>query len=230
MDPQPSPAAPIRVIVVDDDHIVRSALVSYVEASPTIEVVAACANGQEALAAVTDAPIDVVVMDIRMPVMDGITATAAIRARSGRTRVLLLTSFDEDDYMVNALRAGAAGFLLKDASPKALVDAVHAVHEGTTVVSPAPLGRLVRDGRGGAHPTHPPRSAEPPPEVDLSARELDILQLLCRAHSNAEIAQELFLSESTVKTHVSAIMAKLMVKSRLKAVVRAYEWGLVDRD
>ena len=223
------PAKPIRVIVVDDDPIVRSALISYVQASPTIEVVGACGDGAEAVAAVEATPVDVVVMDIRMPVMDGITAVGAIRARSANTRVLLLTSFDEDDYMINALRAGAAGFLLKDASPKALADAVHAVHEGTTVVSPAPMGRLVR--AGGKHPpTARPAEGRPAGGVDLSARELDILRLLCEAHSNAEIAQELYLSESTVKTHVSAIMSKLMVKSRLKAVVRAYEWGLIDRD
>nr|NLI50192.1 response regulator transcription factor [Propionibacterium sp.] len=215
---------PIRVIVVDDDSIVRSALVAYAQAAPDLQVVGSFANGAEAVAAVDADPVDVVIMDIRMPVLDGISAAERIRATHKHTRVLLLTSFDEDHYMVDALAAGASGFLLKDASPKALVDAVHAVVEGTTVVSPEPLGRLVRS-RAGKRTTAPSR----PPQVELSARELEILRLLCQALSNSEIADRLFLSESTVKTHVSAIMTKLAVPSRLKAVVRAFEWGLVER-
>lgn len=216
---------PIRVIIVDDDAIVRSALEAYASASPDIEVLGSFENGAEAVAAAGRLPVDVVLMDIRMPVLDGISAAAEIRAASNRTKILLLTSFDEDDYALNALRSGASGFLLKDASPRALVDAVRAVHEGNTVVSPEPLGRILKSPDAGrpAAPSRRPRS------VDLSARELDILRLLCQAHSNAEIAESLYLSESTVKTHVSAIMGKLMVKSRLKAVVRAYEWGLVER-
>lgn len=215
----------IRVIVVDDDAIVRSALVAYAEASNDLAVLGSFENGSEAVAAVGAENVDVVLMDIRMPVQDGISATREIRAMNKRTKVLLLTSFDEDDYAINALRAGASGFLLKDASPRALVDAVRAVFEGTTVVSPEPLNRILRtQERAQAVQTERPRS------VDLSARELDILRLLCQAHSNAEIAEALYLSESTVKSHVSAIMSKLMVKSRLKAVIRAYEWGLVERE
>ncbi|WP_040159063.1 response regulator [Nigerium massiliense] len=219
---------PISVVVVDDDPIVRSALVSYVAAAPTIAVLDSCDNGAEALAVVESQSVDVVVMDVRMPVMDGITATRRITNASPHTKVLLLTSFDEDSYMIEALRAGASGFLLKDTSPTALVDAVHTVHEGTTVVSPKPMGRLVRHEPGPDEQQR--RAARPKTEVDLSARELQILSLLCQAHSNAEIAAELYLSESTVKTHVSTLMSKLMVNSRLKAVVRAYEWGLVYRD
>jgi DNA-binding NarL/FixJ family response regulator len=214
---------PIRVIVVDDDGIVRDALVAFAQASPDLEVVGAYQNGAEAVAAVDADPVDVVLMDIRMPVMDGITAAERIRRTHEHTRVLLLTSFDEDNYMVEALGAGASGFLLKDASPRAVVDAVRAVREGTTVISPEPLGRLLR-GRSDRTPER-----LPPPHVDLSARELEILRLLCRALSNSEIANLLHVSESTVKSHVSAIMNKLLVTSRLKAVVRAYEWGLVER-
>jgi len=214
---------PIRVIVVDDDGIVRDALVAFAQASPDLEVVGAYQNGAEAVAAVDADPVDVVLMDIRMPVMDGITAAERIRRTHEHTRVLLLTSFDEDNYMVEALGAGASGFLLKDASPRAVVDAVRAVREGTTVISPEPLGRLLR-GRSDRTPER-----RPPPHVDLSARELEILRLLCRALSNSEIADLLHVSESTVKSHVSAIMNKLLVTSRLKAVVRAYEWGLVER-
>lgn len=219
---------PVRVIIVDDDAIVRSALGAYVGASPELTVVGAYSDGSEAVAAVS-APgfgVDVVLMDVRMPVMDGITATEQLRAGNPNVKVLLLTSFDEDDYMMNALKAGASGFLLKDASPKAIVDAVLAVHNGTTVISPEPLGRLVRGKSAAKHRQIP----QPPRKVDLSGRELDILRELCHAHSNAEIAEKLYLSESTVKTHVSAIMSKLLVNSRLKAVVRAYEWGLVDRE
>lgn len=214
----------IRVIIVDDDAIVRSALVAYAGASDDIDVVGSFENGADALASLSSLDVDVVLMDVRMPVMDGITATERIRAAAKHIRVLLLTSFDEDTYMVDALRAGASSFLLKDTSPKALVDAVHAVHEGTTVISPEPLGRLVRDRA----PSRPPAPATPL-KVELSGRELDILRLLCEAHSNSEIAELLFLSESTVKSHVSAIMGKLLVKSRLQAVVRAYEWGLIQR-
>ena len=214
---------PIRVIVVDDDGIVRDALVAFAQASPDLEVVGAYQNGAEAVAAVDADPVDVVLMDIRMPVMDGITAAERIRRTHEHTRVLLLTSFDEDNYMVEALGAGASGFLLKDASPRAVVDAVRAVREGTTVISPEPLGRLLR-GRSDRTPER-----LPPPHVDLGARELEILRVLCRALSNSEIANLLHVSESTVKSHVSAIMNKLLVTSRLKAVVRAYEWGLVER-
>jgi len=215
---------PIRVIIVDDDAIVRAALVAYAQAAPDLQVVGWFENGAEAVAAVDADPVDVVIMDIRMPVMDGITAAERIRSAHKHTRVLLLTSFDEDHYMMDALAAGAAGFLLKDASPKALVDAVHAVREGTTVVSPEPMGRLIRSQSGRRAATQ-----QRPPHVELSAREVEILRLLCQALSNAEIADLLYLSESTIKTHVSAIMLKLGVSSRLKAVVRAFEWGLVER-
>ena len=219
-----SPQPPIRIIVVDDDAIVRSALAAYAGAASDVEVVGVYQNGADAVAAVAADPVDVVLMDVRMPVLDGITAAGRIRRDSPRTKVLLLTSFDEDDYMVSALRVGASGFLLKDASPKTVVDAVHAVHGGATVISPEPLSRLVRT-RDAAMPAKRPT----PPHVDLSPRELDILRLLCQALTNAEIAERLFLAESTVKTHVSAIMNKLQVTTRLKAVVRAYEWGLVQR-
>jgi DNA-binding NarL/FixJ family response regulator len=221
-----TPEAPIRILIVDDDGIVRSALATYAGTTSTLDVVGTCENGAEAVAAVDDAPVDVVVMDVRMPVMDGITAAREIRLRHGNTRVLLLTSFDDDDTMINALGAGASGFLLKDSSPKALVDAIHAVFEGASVVSPEPLGRLIKQQVADQQEA---LSGPGHPRVDLSERELLILQMLCQAYSNAEIATLLFVSGSTVKTHVSTIMMKLGVTSRLKAVVRAYEWGLIGR-
>lgn len=222
---------PIRVLVVDDDAIVRSALSAYVATDTAFRVVGQCENGAEAVDWIerSQGDIDVVMMDIRMPVMDGITAAGKISETHPTVKVLLLTSFDEDTDALNALRGGASGFLLKDSSPQAVVDALHAVHGGTTVVSPGPMNQLLKQhNRPSSRPrvtsrVHPPRS------VDLSPREFDILQLLCQAHSNAEIADELVLSESTVKSHVSTIMSKLKVTSRLKAVVRAYEWGLVER-
>ena len=217
-------ARPIRVIIVDDDTIVRGALVAYADASD-LQVLGSYSDGAQAVAALDELTVDVVMMDIRMPVMDGITAARHIRAGHPHTKVLLLTSFDEDEYMVTALAAGASGFLLKDASPRAMVDAVRAVHEGTTVISPEPLGRMIR--RQTAATTLADR--RPPPHLVLSTREREILALLCQALSNSEIAERLYLSESTVKTHVSTLMSKLMVKSRLKAVLRSYEWGLVER-
>lgn len=216
------------VLIVDDDPIVRSALASYISSAPDLTLVGTCADGAEAVAEVGRATVDVVIMDIRMPVMDGITATREIRSRHPDVHVLLLTSFDEDDTMVTALRAGAGGFLLKNESPAAVVDAVRAVSQGSTVVTTERVTRLLDQGR--RRPAPAPQPGPGAADVHLSQRELEILDLLCRAHSNGEIAAGLHLSESTVKTHVSSIMAKLAVSSRLKAVIRAYELGLVSRD
>lgn len=222
------PARTITVMIVDDDPIVRSALSSYITSAPDLTLVGTCADGAEAVAAVGRGSVDVVIMDIRMPVMDGITATREIRSRHPDVHVLLLTSFDEDDTMVTALRAGAGGFLLKNESPGAVVDAVRAVSRGNTVVTTERVSRLLDQGRRRPAPAAPgPGAAD---GVHLSQREMEILDLLCRAQSNGEIASGLHLSESTVKTHVSSIMAKLSVGSRLKAVIRAYELGLVSRD
>lgn len=214
---------PIRVAICDDDGIVRSALASYLGSSEGFEIVHSCGNGAEVLEALAAQPVDVLVMDMRMPVMDGLTATRAVRERFPATRVLMLTSFDEDEAVREALAAGASGFLLKDTSPQGLTDAVRTVVQGTSVVSPGPIARLLRTG------PQPRRPGDAAPQADLSPREREILGLLCAAYSNAEICAELNLSESTVKTHVSTIMTKLGVSSRLKAVVRAYELGLVDR-
>ena len=217
----------ITVLIVDDDPIVRSALSAYVSAAPDLELVGVCADGAEAVTAVGRRRVDVIIMDIRMPVMDGIAATRAIRAKHPDVHVLLLTSFDEEDTMVTALRAGAGGFLLKNESPDAVVGAVRAVSQGSTVVTTERVSRLLDQGRRrpGPAPGAPPGPTAA--ELHLSQRDLEILQMLCLAHSNSEIANALHLSESTVKTHVSSIMAKLTVPSRLKAVIRAYELGLV---
>ncbi|WP_232548741.1 response regulator transcription factor [Propioniciclava soli] len=212
----------ITVAIVDDDAIVRSALSSYLRAGG-FDIVHELTNGADAVSAITAEPVDVVIMDVRMPRLDGIGATAELRRRLPGTKILVITSFDEDEAVQEALRAGANGFLLKDTSPGGLAEAVRAVMRGSSVVSPGPMTRLVQRQPNGRRPQ---RTAE---EVGLSPRELQILRLLCDAYSNGEIAEELRVSGSTVKSHVSAIMLKLQVTSRLKAVVRAYEWGLVER-
>ncbi len=214
-------ADPVTVAIVDDDAIVRAALVAYLNSAEGFVVHHELTNGAEAVTAITRDPVDVVVIDVRMPKLDGIQATQALRTTLPDIKILVITSFDEDGAVRDALRAGANGFLLKDTSPSGLVDAIRAVMQGTSVVSPGPItSLLLNDGRK-TRPT-------PGVELGLSPRELEILRLLCAAYSNTEIAEELFVSESTVKTHVSAIMTKMRVPSRLKAVVRAYELGLVE--
>ncbi|MBK8464146.1 MAG: response regulator transcription factor [Nigerium sp.] len=210
----------VRVAIVDDDAMVRAALRAYLGPADDFVVCHEYGSGAEAVAGLKADPVDVVIMDVRMPRMGGIEATAAMRALFPDLKILVITSFDEDDVVRDALAAGANGFLLKDTSPTALVEALRAVLHGTSVVSPGPITSLLLNGPG-------PRRPQPAAELGLSPRELEILRLLCAAYSNTEIAGELFLSESTVKTHVSAIMMKMQVPSRLKAVVRAYELGLV---
>ncbi len=212
---------PVTVAIVDDDAIVRSALVSYVSATPGFHVVHECVDGAQAVATIVASPVDVVITDVRMPKLDGIRATEALRRALPDLKILVITSFDEDDAVREALQAGANGFLLKDTSPRGLIDAIRAVMEGSSVVSPGPITSLLLNQKKP--------KPEPPADLGLSPRELHVLQLLCAAYSNTEIAHELHVSESTVKTHVSAIMTKLNVTSRLKAVVRAYELGLVSR-
>lgn len=212
----------VTVAIVDDDALVRAALGAYLAATDDFVVRHEISNGAEAVTTITRDPVDIVIMDVRMPKLDGIQATAALRSTLPDVKILVITSFDEDGAVRDALRAGANGFLLKDTSPQGLVDALRAVMQGTAVVSPGPITSLLLNDKAPTRPLSPP-------ELGLSPRELQILRLLCAAYSNTEIAGELFVSESTVKTHVSAIMLKMGVQSRLKAVVRAYEWGLVDR-
>lgn len=218
MDAEPTP---VTVAIVDDDAIVRSALASYLHAGG-FTVVHQATNGEEAITALTRNPVDVVIMDVRMPKMDGIRATTELRRRLPNLKILIITSFDEDEAVRDALSAGANGFLLKDTSPGGLAEAVRTVMRGSSVVSPGPITRLVQESPHR-------RPSTPPAEIGLSRREIQILRLLCDACSNTEIAAALYLSESTVKSHVSAIMGKLEVSSRLKAVVRAHELGLVER-
>jgi DNA-binding NarL/FixJ family response regulator len=208
---------------VDDQALVRTGFRMILEQEPGLEVVGEAANGAEAVAEAARTQPDVVLMDVRMPTMDGIEATARIAASGGGPRVLILTTFDLDEYVFRGLRAGAGGFLLKDVSPEDLVRAVRIVAEGESLLSPSVTRRLIEE-----FVRSPDVGAAPPPELEtLTGREREVLTLIGRGRSNQEIAQELYLSMATVKTHVNRLFAKVGLRDRAQAVVLAYESGLV---
>ncbi|MFD6909962.1 response regulator [Streptomyces sp. NPDC060077] len=216
----------IRVVVADDQELVRAGFGMILDAQDDIEVVAEAGDGEQAVAAVRRHTPDVLLLDIRMPVMDGLEAARQVCAQSG-CKVVMLTTFDLDEYVYEALYAGASGFLLKDVRRDDLVHAVRVVVAGDSLLAPAVTRRLVADivrrRREGA-------AAEPvtPQRLDaLTAREVETLRLLARGLSNAEIATTLFVSEHTVKTHVSNVLSKLALRDRVQAVICAYETGLV---
>ena len=208
------------VVVADDQAMVRAGFLRLLEAEPSIEVVGEAADGVAAVELVARLRPEVALLDIRMPRMDGIQATRAITA-AGPTRVVILTTFDLDEYVYDALRAGASGFLLKDAPPEQMVAAIAAAGAGDALISPAVTRRLLEEF------VRRPRPGDDPALGALTARELDVLSRLGRGLSNAEIAAEVFLGEATVKTHVSNVLAKLGLRDRTQAVVYAYETGLV---
>lgn len=208
------------VVVADDQAMVRAGFLRLLEAEPSIEVVGEAADGVAAVELVARLRPEVALLDIRMPRMDGIQATRAITA-AGPTRVVILTTFDLDEYVYDALRAGASGFLLKDAPPEQMVAAIAAAPAGDALISPAVTRRLLEEF------VRRPRPGDDPALGALTARELDVLSRLGRGLSNAEIAAEVFLGEATVKTHVSNVLAKLGLRDRTQAVVYAYETGLV---
>ncbi|MGW4551381.1 response regulator [Streptomyces violaceorubidus] len=215
----------VRVVVADDQELVRSGFSMILEAQPDIEVVAEAGDGAEAVAAVERHAPDVLLLDIRMPVMDGLDAARQVCARSA-CKVVMLTTFDLDEYVYEALYAGASGFLLKDVRRDDLVHAVRVVAAGDSLLAPAVTRRLVADivrrRREEAAADVTPRSLEA-----LTAREVETLRLLARGLSNSEIATTLFVSEHTVKTHVSNVLGKLGLRDRVQAVICAYETGLV---
>ncbi|WP_435061073.1 response regulator [Amycolatopsis thermoflava] len=211
-----------RVVIADDQALVRTGF-RMILASGGVDVVGEAADGAEAVATVRDLEPDVVLMDIRMPAMDGLEAARRILARDPGCRVLMLTTFDLDRYVYDALAAGASGFLLKDVTPEHLVAAVRLVGTGDALLAPSITRRLVERFAAG--------QARPALHRDLAVltpRELEVLTLVARGRSNAEIAAELTLSEATVKTHVARIFAKLSLRDRAQAVVLAYETGLVS--
>jgi DNA-binding NarL/FixJ family response regulator len=214
----------IRVLVVDDQALVRGGFRMILDAQRDIEVVAEADDGREALEKAGELRPDVVLMDIRMPELDGLEATRRLLAGDGSSRVLILTTFDADEYVYEAMKAGASGFLLKDVRPEQLAEAVRVVAAGDALLAPAITRRLVEQ----FVQRPPPGSAKPPELADLTERELDVLVLVARGLSNKEIASELFLTEATVKTHVTHILTKLDLRDRVQAVVLAYESGLVE--
>jgi DNA-binding NarL/FixJ family response regulator len=225
----------IRVLVVDDQGVIRMGLAMILDHEPDMTAVAQAGDGEEALRLVKQYDPDVVLMDIRMPVIDGLEATERItRANKARPAVLVLTTFDDEAYVLSAVRAGASGFLLKDTDPDLLVAAVRAVHRGDSLVDPAStrvlLERCVELERrvGNGSDLVPATAATwAGPLAQLSERERDVLAWMARGLSNRELAAKLFVSETTVKTHVSSVLAKLGLSSRVQAVVVAYEAGVV---
>lgn len=213
----------IRVLLVDDEAMVRVGLRMVLSAEPDIEVVGEAADGGQAVAAVAELGPDVVLMDVRMPHVDGIEGSRRVLAASPAARVLILTTFGEDEYLEGALRAGVSGFLLKVSPPEQLIEAVRAVAGGGGLLDPSVTLRVI-ESFAAAPPSRIQRSAL----LDsLTARERDVLALLARGLSNSEIAADLYLGEATVKTHVSSVLMKLGLRDRVQAVVAAYETGLV---
>jgi DNA-binding NarL/FixJ family response regulator len=212
------------VVIVDDQGMVRAGFRSLLEAEPDLEVVGEAANGAEAIEVVSRLQPDVALMDIRMPLLDGIAATRTLLERGCRTRVLVLTTFDLDEYVFEALRAGASGFLLKDAPAEELSAAIRVVSAGESLLAPSVTRRVI--DAFIRRPTGPTRTADRRLTL-LTPRELEVLGLLARGLSNLDIAQRLFVSEGTTKTHVSNVLSKLGLRDRVQAVIFGYENGVV---
>ncbi|TQL66679.1 LuxR family two component transcriptional regulator [Nocardioides albertanoniae] len=214
----------VKIVVVDDQEMVRSGFVALLGTQPDIEVVGTAADGSEALQVVRRTSPDVVLMDVRMPVMDGIEALRQLleNPATAQTKVVMLTTFDADEYVHESLRLGASGFLLKDASPDELASAIRVVHAGEALLSPSVTRQVI------AQFARAPRKRRADPRLkQLTEREREVLENIARGSSNSEIAADLFLAEQTVKTHVSRILGKLGLRDRAQAVVFAYESGLV---
>jgi DNA-binding NarL/FixJ family response regulator len=213
----------IRVLIADDQALVRGGFRLILEAQKDIEVVGEADDGRVALALARELEPDVVLMDIRMPELDGLEATRRLVADGASPRVLMLTTFGEDEYVYEAMKAGASGFLLKDVRPEQLAEAVRVVAAGDSLLAPAITQRLIAE-----FVRRPPPGSGAPTELsELTERELEVLKLIARGLSNGEIASALFVSEATVKTHVTHVLTKLKLRDRVQAVVLAYESGLV---
>ncbi|WIB11800.1 response regulator transcription factor [Curtobacterium sp. MCPF17_052] len=231
----------IRVVIVDDQAVVRTGLGMMVDAEPDLTVVGQAPNGAEAIAVCAELRPDVVLMDVRMPVLDGISATRSIVSEGTAGAVVILTTFDDEEYLLDAVQAGALGFLLKDAGPDLIAAGVRAAHTGDTLIAPS-MTRALLENRllgarsgggttgGAAGPPAVPPAEHEPVLASLSAREREVLTALVRGASNAQIAKDLWISEATVKTHISSVLGKVGAASRVQAVVFAYESGFVRPD
>jgi len=211
-----------RVLIADDDHLMRAGLAELLTSDPTIEIVGQAASGREAIERTRRLDPDVVLMDVRMPDLDGIAATAELTRTAPATRVLILTTFEQDDYIFGGLRAGASGFLLKRTRPEDLISAVHTVAAGDALLSPSVTRRVIER-----------MSRQPTPDLtgqarldELTAREREVLALIARGLSNREIAAELVVEESTIRSHVKRVLAKLGLRDRVQVVIFAYETGI----
>ena len=214
----------ISVIIADDQELVRTGFRAILGSEPDIEVVGEAGDGRQAIEAAGRLSPDVVLMDIRMPILDGLEATRRIVTNpDSKPRVLILTTFDLDEYVYEALRSGASGFLLKDNPAEQLITAVHVVAEGEALLAPSVTRRLIAE-----FARHRPPAEKPGLLASLSGRELEVLKLVARGLSNGEIAEELYVAETTVRTHVGRILTKLGLRDRVQAVVLAYETGLVQ--
>ncbi len=213
----------VRVVIADDQAMVRAGFAALLSAQPDIEVLGEAVNGEEAVALVEATRPDVVLMDVRMPVLDGIEATSRIVGAGSPVRVIMLTTFDIDEYVFAALRAGASGFLLKDALPGDLVNAVRVVAKGDALLAPSVTRRMIERFAEGPEARRP----EPASLSSLTDREREVLVQVARGLTNAEIAEKLFIAEQTVKSHVSRVLGKLGLRDRAQAVIAAYESGLV---
>ena len=218
--------APIRVALVDDQQLVRAGFAMVISSQPDMEVVLEAGDGAQAVRLLGSHRADVVLMDVRMPTMDGLAATGEVTSGSDGEgpRVIILTTFDVDEYVLKAIKAGASGFLLKDAPPEEMLGAIRTVHAGDAVIAPSSTKRLI----GHLAQVLPETEKAPPAVLDaLTDREREVLVLMARGRSNTEIAADLYVAEATVKTHVGRVLAKLGARDRVQAVVLAYETGLV---
>jgi DNA-binding NarL/FixJ family response regulator len=214
----------VRILIADDQALVRAGFKMILDAEADLEVIGEASDGRQAVAMAEDLEPDVVLMDIRMPELDGIEATRQLITAAGDrdVRVLMLTTFDANEYVYEALRAGASGFLLKDVPPEQLVAGIRVVSEGEALLAPSITRRLIQEFASAV----PPRAEPPKGLSELTARELEVFKLVARGLSNAEIAEELVVSETTVKTHVARVLMKLGLRDRVQAVVLAYESGV----
>jgi DNA-binding NarL/FixJ family response regulator len=213
----------LRLLIIDDQALVRAGFRKLLESEPGLQVLGEAADGLEAIELARRLRPDVVLMDIRMPRLDGLEATRRILDLGTGARVLILTTYDLDEYVFEALKAGASGFLLKDSPPDQLMTAIHVIAGGDALLAPSVTRRLIEEF--ARRP--PPRPGRPPELSALTARELEVLSLLARGMSNAEIAAQMVLGETTVKSHVSGVLMKLGLRDRVQAVVLAYESGLI---